>query len=395
MSHELRTPLNGVVGMLNLLLRGRLTAKDAAYARKAHISSDALLNVIGNILDLSKIEAGKLELERVEFDIRTTVDEVMQMMSAQAERKGLSFTAVVDDAVPACFMGDPGRIKQILLNLASNAIKFTPSGRVAISVTVTKKLDARATVLCSVRDTGVGIETHRKASLFESFSQADISTTRSYGGAGLALSISRQLSDLMDGDLSVESKPGVASTFTFRIALEIGTPGFRVPTQAPTDLDSPHFDRPACILIPEDNEINREVTGEMVKAFGFTCECVTNGAEAVTAALPGRFDLVLMDCQMPELDGYAATRTIRDGLMSKRHDGTNPNYLPIVALTAHAMEGDREQCIRAGMDDFLTKPVGPDTLHRVIQRWLRKAAGLSRPAEEAAAVFAETSLRSI
>ena len=363
MSHEIRTPLNGVVGMLQLLGGTPLTDPQRRYAAVADASAAALLTLINDILDFSKIEAGKLELSAVPFDLAEVARQAVAVLESKAAEKGLSVRCDLDPSLACRRVGPGDRVRQCLVNLLGNAVKFTAAGSVSLAVTAEEDGDL---VRFAVADTGIGIPPDRLDRLFKTFSQVDASTTRRYGGTGLGLAISKQLAELMGGTVGVDSTPGRGSTFWFTARLTVDPSAAPAAAAAPSPVAAPAAG--ARILVAEDNDVNQMVVGEMLRRLGHTPELVDNGHAAVLAAAGGGFDLVLMDCQMPVMDGFAATAALR----AAGYD------LPVIALTANAIVGDRERCLAAGMDDYLAKPLDAKQLAGTLDRWL--APGRSRRA---------------
>ncbi len=367
MSHEIRTPMNGVLGMAALLRDESLTPTQHRRVEAIRSSGDALLKIIDDILDLSKIEAGKLVLDSAPFDLRALVEQVRVLLEPACAAKGVAFACLIAPALPACVRGDPLRVRQVLINLAGNAVKFTTQGSVQIAVSGARAGDDPETVRFDVVDTGRGITAAAQAALFAPFTQADASISREYGGSGLGLAISRQLVQAMGGRIGLESTPGQGSRFWFALSMPSANAtdasALRDIAAANTaGLAALRFD--AHVLLAEDNDINQEVARGAVQKWGCRVTTVNNGREALDAIARQAFDLVLMDCQMPELDGLAATRMLREA------EGNGAHHLPVVALTANAFEADRDQCFAAGMDDYISKPFRDAEIAAMLLRWL-------------------------
>jgi signal transduction histidine kinase/CheY-like chemotaxis protein/HPt (histidine-containing phosphotransfer) domain-containing protein len=376
-SHEIRTPMNAVIAMSDLLLRTSLADEQREYATIIHKSADALLDLISDILDYSKIEAGKLRLENIEFDVHSVVNGIVELLSGEARAKGLALSTVVDSNLPAAVYGDPVRVRQILLNLTGNGVKFTERGEVSVQTSLMLAAGNAGAIRFSVIDTGIGIDDQQIKNLFQPFIQADGSVTRKYGGTGLGLSISKRLVELMGGELGVESELGKGSTFWFTMPLSTAerTLSERKPVTTSPALaiksDSDELRRAerisagtrSLVLVAEDNATNQKVSLLLLRELGYPAHCVHNGQEAVNAMRENHYLLVLMDCQMPVMDGFEATRAIRN----MERDGAART--PIIALTAHALPADRERCLASGMDDYLSKPVTADQLAETLNRW--------------------------
>jgi len=367
MSHEMRTPLNGVIGLNGLLLDTPLNEEQNRFVHLARLSGEALLHLINDILDYSKIEAGHLELEPLPFDPRQVCTEVADLLLDRLSGKGLELRREIADSVPTGLRGDPARLRQVLVNLLGNAVKFTEQGHVSLGCRLLSSSGSRVWLRFEISDTGIGMDAATLARLFQPFVQADVSTTRKYGGTGLGLTISHRLVGLMGGRMGVESHAEVGSTFWVELPfekLEAGALLTKARNEAhgvPTGLVRGR------VLVAEDNPVNQLVAAEMLKRLGCSADVVGNGREAVEAMGTQSYDLIFLDCHMPEMDGFDACRAIREAEPPGQHT-------PIIAMTASALKGDRERCLEAGMDDYVPKPVRMADLAAAVNHWLNVAA---------------------
>ncbi len=396
MSHEIRTPINGVLGMTQLLSATQLTAQQQKYVNTAQISGEMLLAVINDILDFSKIESGKLDLEERPLDLQLVLQDISDLLSPKAAAKNLQLTYDLAADVPPWIVSDVTRLRQVLLNLINNAIKFTETGAVTISCQATAIATGKYEIHFAVQDTGIGIAAADIERLFQAFTQASVSTTREYGGTGLGLAICRRLIEMMQGRIWVESQVDRGSTFHFTIVVAATEPqptANPLTNQSPIEIDRPLAETiPLSILIAEDNQINQELAIAMLDRLGYTADIANNGLEAISAIQTKCYDLVFLDLHMPKLDGLATAKYI-----TQEWDNFQvPYHRPkIVAMTASAMQEDREICLAAGMDDYLSKPIFLDTLVATIRKWGEPTDPVSVPEQTPPELVTETIDRTV
>ena len=366
MSHEIRTPMNGFLGMIQIMEMTKLTQEQRGYMNIVKTSSDALLNLINDILDYTKIEIGKMKLEKTVFNFQKMINDVVSLFQPSAVRKGLMMEVSIEKNIPDHFIGDSFRLRQILSNLIGNAVKFTNNGRIDIFIMATEGWSRKeVTLKVAVKDTGIGIPDDKRDVLFKSFSQVDSSNVRKYGGTGLGLAIAKKLVELMGGEIWVESREDEGSNFYFTCVLETIDVKKNFPEPLIEKQVEIQSDNELRILLAEDDGISQMVLEQLSKRKGWQVTSCENGTEAFDTYRTEKFDIVIMDCQMPVLDGYKATRAIR------QFESQRGTHTPIVAMTAYALKGDREKCMEAGMDDYLTKPIDAQDFYSTVEKWTK------------------------
>ncbi len=362
MSHEIRSPMNGILGLSRLMKNETVNSEHHDMLNVVTTSGEHLLQIINDILDFSKIEAGQINLEHIDFDIRKLCDTIYQLLNFRAVEKGIDFTIDIDQDVPEVLLGDSFRLNQIIMNLTNNAVKFTLKGAVKVSIKLLEKNKEWVSILFSVKDTGIGIPEKAKQTLFQEFTQSDSSITRQYGGTGLGLAISKNLTNLMGGKITLQSKQDVGSEFMFELKFEYKEQ--KIKTIPNNNMELP---KDITILVAEDNPINQKVAVLTLRHLGLACDVAKNGLEALQMYKENRYDIILMDMQMPVLDGINASQKIRS--FEKNENIYNSTY--IIALTANASSEDKQKCLDAGMDNFISKPFKQDGLMKVLSKGIK------------------------